>query len=78
MLVVGQNYSGGVDFPKCSLLVSGECIVPILSKRSALSRQIDSTIAFGVYKDGQRAREVMKEICRAFASGDNMFILPME
>ena len=76
MLVVGQNYSGGVDFPKCSIVVSGACIVPIITKRSAIIGQINNTQAFAMYDTDQRAREVMQEICKAFVRGKKMYLLP--
>ena len=78
MLVVGQNYSGGVDFPKCSIVVSEKYIVPVITKRSVIIGQINNTSPFGAYKDENRAREVMQEICRAFASGERYFMLPAE
>lgn len=76
MVIVAQYGSGAVDFPKVSIVVSGTCIVPVISKRSVIIGNLSNTTAFGMYESYERACEVIKEVCKAYASGQKMFVLP--
>ena len=78
MLVIGQDYSGGVDFPTSCIVVDVNAIIPLITTRTHILGALSQNYKFGEYESETRAKEVFKELYKAYESRQSIFIMPAE
>lgn len=89
MVIIGRN--GVCEFPASGLFVArsnaiqssknGYAIVPIRARLGNGIRHVNymtNLLPFALYDSAERANEVIRDVCRAYAQGEQFYELPEE